>query len=219
MFLSKTHGPRREKTCLRGLWSTQGQTSLCIFAVWSAPLLFTFKKVSYVNILQVKFQFLASLRSWGDWFETGSVGHPEDRFFSPRGPLYPYWSVLTSTQENIPIWLMFIFKDVKHQLKQLNKLFSMIVYAHVLKNSVNREDTLKPVLSSHSKKKDKTKILLTNGSLIKVESIAECSNGSIQQYFLPALSKSLSWKPILVFFLSGRLRQVLLLSIKFSFQI
>ena len=41
-------------------------------------------------------------------------------------------------------------------------------------------DTVKPVLSGHSKI-DKTKILLTNDSLMKVESIAECSKGSIRQ--------------------------------------
>ena len=40
----------------------------------------------------------------------------------------------------------------------------------------------KPVLSSSSKT-DKTKVLKTNGSLMKVESIAECSKGSILQYF------------------------------------
>ena len=69
--------------------------------------------------------------------------------------------------------------------------------------------TVKPVLSGHSKI-DKTKILKTNGSLMKVESIAECSPWSVQQYFWPALSNNRSWKPILVFFLSDRLRQVLL---------
>ena len=35
---------------------------------------------------------------------------------------------------------------------------------------------VKPVLSGHSKT-DKTKVLKTNGSLMKVESIAECSLG------------------------------------------
>ena len=69
--------------------------------------------------------------------------------------------------------------------------------------------TVKPVLSDHSKI-DKTKILMTNGSLMKVESIAECSHWSILQYFWPALSENLSWKPNFGFFLSGRLRQVLL---------
>ena len=51
---------------------------------------------------------------------------------------------------------------------------------------------------------------MKNGSLMKVKSIAECSHWSIMQYFWPALSDNPSWKPILVFFLSGRLRQVLL---------
>ena len=41
--------------------------------------------------------------------------------------------------------------------------------------------TVKPVLSSHSKK-DKTKILMTNGSLMKAESIAECSSFEVGQY-------------------------------------
>ena len=44
------------------------------------------------------------------------------------------------------------------------------------------ETTVKPVLSGHSKI-GKTKILLTNGSLMKVESIVECSHWSILQYF------------------------------------
>ena len=37
-------------------------------------------------------------------------------------------------------------------------------------------------------KKDKTKILITNGSLMKVKSITECSPWSILQYFWPALA-------------------------------
>ena len=51
---------------------------------------------------------------------------------------------------------------------------------------------------------------MENGSLMKVKSIAECSKGSILQYFRPALSNIWYWKPNLVFFLSGHLRQVLL---------
>ena len=62
--------------------------------------------------------------------------------------------------------------------------------------------TVKSVLSSHSKI-DKTKVLETNGSLMKVF-------WSILQYFWPALRDNMSWKPILGFFLSGCLRQVLL---------
>ena len=42
--------------------------------------------------------------------------------------------------------------------------------------------TVKPVLSSHSKI-DKTKVLKTNGSLMKVKSIAECSLGAFCNTF------------------------------------
>ena len=36
--------------------------------------------------------------------------------------------------------------------------------------------TVQPVLSGHSKTKDKTKVLIANGSLMKVESIAAFCN-------------------------------------------
>ena len=39
--------------------------------------------------------------------------------------------------------------------------------------------TVKPFLSGHSKI-DKTKVLKTNGSLMKVESIAECSKRAVK---------------------------------------
>ena len=48
--------------------------------------------------------------------------------------------------------------------------------------SLKYVNTVKPVLSRYSKI-DKSKILVTNGSLMNVESIAECSKGSILQYF------------------------------------
>ena len=44
------------------------------------------------------------------------------------------------------------------------------------------EHAVKPVLSGHSKI-DKTKGLTTNGSLMKVESIAECSLGAFCNTF------------------------------------
>ena len=50
---------------------------------------------------------------------------------------------------------------------------------------------------------DKTKILMTNGSLMNVESIAECSPWSILQYFWPELNDSWSWKPIFGLFERG----------------
>ena len=45
----------------------------------------------------------------------------------------------------------------------------------------------------------KTKIFMTNGSLMKAESIAECSLWSILQYFWPAWSDYWSWNQFLVF--------------------
>ena len=47
--------------------------------------------------------------------------------------------------------------------------------------------TVKPVLSGHSKI-DKTKVFMANGSLMRVERIAECFPWWILQYFWPALS-------------------------------
>ena len=49
----------------------------------------------------------------------------------------------------------------------------------------------------------KTKVLVTHGSLIKVESIAECSTWSILQNFWPALSDNWYWKPICGLFNTG----------------
>ena len=51
---------------------------------------------------------------------------------------------------------------------------------------------------------------MTNVSLMKVESIAECSPWNILQYFRSALSDTRAWRPLLCLFESGRFRQVLL---------
>ena len=59
-------------------------------------------------------------------------------------------------------------------------------------------------------KTGKTKILMTNGGLMKVKSITECSPWCILQYFWPALSNNWSWKPIFSLFERGRFTQVLL---------
>ena len=47
---------------------------------------------------------------------------------------------------------------------------------------------------------------------MQVKSIAECSKGSILQYFPPSLSYHLSLRSLFCLFLSGRLRQVLFLN-------
>ena len=67
--------------------------------------------------------------------------------------------------------------------------------------------TVKPVLSGHSQK-DQKWVFKTNYRLMQVKSIAECSKGSIMQYFRPALSYHLALRPLICLFLSGRLRRV-----------
>ena len=69
--------------------------------------------------------------------------------------------------------------------------------------------TVKPVLSSHSKRRSKI-IFKTNYRLMQVIYIAECSKGSILQYFRPSLSLHLSLRSLFCLFLNGHLRQVLL---------
>ena len=44
------------KPVFRGLRTTKVQISLCILTVWSAPLLFSFQKVAYLNLPQERFQ-------------------------------------------------------------------------------------------------------------------------------------------------------------------
>ena len=69
--------------------------------------------------------------------------------------------------------------------------------------------TVKPVLSSHSKRRPKV-IFKTDYRLMQVITIAECSKGSILQYFRPSLSYHFSLRSLFCLVLSGRLRQVLL---------
>ena len=71
---------------------------------------------------------------------------------------------------------MLVFKKANACFYHLAFTLQHHAYDKGLKN------TVKPVYNSHSKI-DKTKILMTNGSLLKVESIAECSPWSILQYF------------------------------------
>ena len=50
---------------------------------------------------------------------------------------------------------------------------------------------------------------MTNGSLMKVESIAECSPWRILQYFWPALSDNWFWKSISCLYEGGRFTRLL----------
>ena len=59
--------------------------------------------------------------------------------------------------------------------------------------------TVKPVLSGYSQK-DQKWVFKTNYRLMYVKSIAECSNGSILQYFLRTLSYHIALRPFLSIF-------------------
>ena len=58
--------------------------------------------------------------------------------------------------------------------------------------------------------KDRKLVFKTNYRLMQVKSIAECSEGSILQYFRPSLSYHLSKRSLFCLFLSGCFTQVLL---------
>ena len=64
--------------------------------------------------------------------------------------------------------------------------------------------TVKPVLSGHSKRTPKL-VFNTNYYLMQVKSIAECSKGSILQYFQPSLSYHFPLGHLFCLFISGRL--------------
>ena len=85
------------KPVFRCLRTTKTQTSLRIPVVWSAPLLFAFWKAPYLSLLKTKFNFLDSLCSWGDWFESRFVGNPEDRFSHDEAHIYSIFVLFFKT--------------------------------------------------------------------------------------------------------------------------
>ena len=62
--------------------------------------------------------------------------------------------------------------------------------------------TVNPVLSGHLKRRP-TLGFKTDYLLMQVKSIAECSNGSILQYFPPSLNYHLSLRSLFYLFMSG----------------
>ena len=75
--------------------------------------------------------------------------------------------------------------------------FQKAKYMYLVFTLFSKEYTVKPVLRINSKRRPKIGFK-TNYSLMQVKSIAECSNGSILQYFRP----SLSYRVIKIFVLS-----------------
>ena len=61
-------------------------------------------------------------------------------------------------------------------------IWSSVYLDHFSSLQIDKVRTIKPVLSGHSKI-DKTKVFKTNGRLMQVESIAECSLGAFCNSF------------------------------------
>ena len=78
------------------------------------------------------------------------------------------------------VFLKGFFKNVDFEKKSSRLKKSMENYPR--HKELKSKYTVKPILSSHSKI-DKTGILRTNGSIMKVESIAECSLGAFCNTF------------------------------------
>ena len=99
----------------------------------------------------------------------------------------------------------------KYLLKIATDYFSLLqeVLMNLLIHAFFFLSTVKPVLNDHSQKHQKL-VFKPNYHLMQVKSIAECSKGSILQYFRPSLSYHLSLRSLFCLFLSGHLRQVLL---------
>ena len=85
-------------------------------------------------------------------------------------------------------------------------------------SSLKRSNNSHGPIAKRPLKNRSKKVLMTTGSLVKVESIAECSLWSIPQYFWPALSDNRYWKPFFGLFKSDRFTKVLLFNAnKFHF--
>ena len=96
-------------------------------------------------------------------------------------------------------WVIFCNDGPKHIKITTVDILGCILYLHNDKDTcmhiciLTADYTVKSVLSSHSKKK-------TNYHLMQVKRIAECSKGSILQYFRPSLSYHLLLRSLLCLF-------------------
>ena len=88
IYISLALGTLKIRSRSSNLQTTKVQTSLRIHTVWSAPLLFTYWKVSYQDLLERNFNFLASLCSWAGWLNIET-----QRQFSPVAA-YMIWGNL-----------------------------------------------------------------------------------------------------------------------------
>ena len=92
----------------------------------------------------------------------------------------PITPAFQDRQKVLQIIFLVICSGFLPRSERLNQVPTVTLQCKITLTKVIRH-TVKPVLSSLSKI-DKTKILMTNGSIM-VKSIAECSHWSILQYF------------------------------------
>ena len=88
------------------LRTTKAQTSLRIHAVWSAPMLFAYWKVSHQN-----FTNLASLCSWAGWFGYDLVRSPEDRFSSIVAQIRNILKIKNNNFFMVPFYMKLAIKN------------------------------------------------------------------------------------------------------------
>ena len=107
--------------------------------------------------------------------------------------------------------------DISRQIKVCIKYYALFVRQDICLVLLNISGALtvtqlysKTCLKRPHKKKTKNCFLRPIFCLMQVKSIAECSKGSILQYFQPSLSYHLPVRPLFCLFLNGHLRQVLL---------
>ena len=119
----------------------------------------------------------------------------------------------TSLQMNITTMTWNEHSEYIWATVQENQFYQSLHYSHTLKYwwkwQLKTKYTVKTVLSGHPKSTPKLDFN-SYYHLMLVKSIAECSKGSILQYFWPSLSYHLSLRSVFCIFLSGRLGQVLL---------
>ena len=93
---------------------------------------------------------------------------------------------------------------MKKQIKVYDKMCVKLLSANLTLCSVRAKGTfliikVKPVFNRHSKRRPKL-VFKTDYRLMQVKSIAECSKGSILQYFQTSLSYHLPLSPFLSIF-------------------
>ena len=154
---------------------------------------FSIEIIGYTTIFIYFFEMV-----WKYWWEIRVM----------PGKLYSLWLYKTTHCGPVHIWLYtskhFIWQYLDIDRKNTICCTQCVRRIQLIWANYSKTCLIWPL------KIDKTKIVMTNDSLMKVESIAECYPWSILQYFWPALSDNWSWKPIFGLFESSCFKLILL---------